>query len=619
MGIISNKSEYYNYLQKAIKNEYDKNYSSKFNKIYGLHKIKFGQTKKVKKHIRGNKKNLFKWRFYLLNKLETNDETSWKYFLCNSINNYNNYNKEYFYQNEMFFNEFSILNAPKQIYKNFILSSKSEPVLSPFDNDELINYSENENNFPINNGQNNDGRKSQIIFDEQKSFHITVSKKSDTVEYSTLSKTMDDYDVNQHNISKIKKYILIILQELKDNSHPITWIIKEFVKYFIPYLNNKREKVSDNFGKFKKQIVKEIQFFIEIMQVALKLFYIKSINYEFFVSERDEFINLICYILFNYKKGNKYVFYDAIFEFFQYLNEEETKKLEEKLESFKSLSPREAGINKKFCLEKEVVSNIEQEEQKEQKPKSKISEFFEKNEININTQTEQEIENDLSDDDDDEKINIDKQIFKEDKFRKTFKGTFTNDSKSINEDNKSQEDIIINSYDEFKNHYNSLKEDKNKLIQKFDENLEFFSTKETTSSTRENNNILNNKFGNIPYINAIKYIRRMKDFKTPLEKLTIIAFTNIEITKCVDEFYKNKTDLPNGYLNIDADELMSIYLYIFFNMKLPSILTEMDFIKYFTTKITKKSMIGYFYTTLYGCFEFLMKADNKEDLIKNII
>ena len=111
----------------------------------------------------------------------------------------------------------------------------------------------------------------------------------------------------------------------------------------------------------------------------------------------------------------------------------------------------------------------------------------------------------------------------------------------------------------------------------------------------------------------------MKDFKTPLEKLTIIAFTNIEITKCVDEFYKNKTDLPNGYLNIDADELMSIYLYIFFNMKLPSILTEMDFIKYFTTKITKKSMIGYFYTTLYGCFEFLMKADNKEDLIKNII
>ena len=621
MGIFSNKSKYYNYLQTAIKNEYDKNYSSKYNKIYGLRRNRFVQTKKVRKHIKGDSKYLFKWKSYLLNKLETDDETSWKYSLYNSISNDNGYNKEYFYQNVMFFNEYSILNAPKQIFKNFILDSKTEPILSPFDNDELKNYSEYDDYFSINNEENNKSRKSQIIIDkndkkEQISCHITVTKINESVDYTSQSRRNDDFDDNQHNISKIKKYIPIILRELKDDSHPITCIIKEFVKYFIPYLNNKLKKVSDKFDIFKKQIVKEIQFFIEIMQVALKLFYIKSINYKFFVSERDEFINLICYILFNYKKQNRYVFYNAIFEFFHYLNKEETEKFEEKIESLGSLSPREAGINIKFCLEKEIESNNEQEEQK---PKSKITEFFEKNAVNFNNQTDQEIENNLSDDDDDEdeKINIDKQIFKEDKFHKTFKSGFTNNSE-LNNDN-AQEDIIINSYDEFKNRYNSLKENKNKLIQKIDENFEFFSTKETTPSTRETKNSHNNNSDDIPYINAIKYIRRIKDYKTPLEKLTIIAFTNIEITKSIDEYYKDKKDISKGFLNIDADELMSIYLYIFFNMRLPSILTELDFIKYFTTKITKKSMIGYYYTTLYGCYEFLMKAFSKEDLTKNSV
>ena len=32
MGIFSNKSSYYNHLDKIIKNEFDKNYTSEFNK-----------------------------------------------------------------------------------------------------------------------------------------------------------------------------------------------------------------------------------------------------------------------------------------------------------------------------------------------------------------------------------------------------------------------------------------------------------------------------------------------------------------------------------------------------------------------------------------------------------
>ena len=57
--------------------------------------------------------------------------------------------------------------------------------------------------------------------------------------------------------------------------------------------------------KERREIIKEIQNFIEIMQVVLKLFYSKSINYKYFIDEKDEIINLLSYILFNIQKKNK--------------------------------------------------------------------------------------------------------------------------------------------------------------------------------------------------------------------------------------------------------------------------------------------------------------------------
>ena len=75
------------------------------------------------------------------------------------------------------------------------------------------------------------------------------------------------------------------------------------------------------------KVINELQEFIEMMQVALKLFYLKSINYKFFISDRDEFINLICYILFNQEENN---IYQLVFNLFQKSNEDKQKQLLEK-------------------------------------------------------------------------------------------------------------------------------------------------------------------------------------------------------------------------------------------------------------------------------------------------
>jgi hypothetical protein len=77
----------------------------------------------------------------------------------------------------------------------------------------------------------------------------------------------------------------------------------------------------------KEKIIKNIQFFIKIMSVALKLFYMKAINYNVFVSERDEFTNLICYILFKDKD-----FYKSLFNLFELSNIKNNEDLKSKKE-----------------------------------------------------------------------------------------------------------------------------------------------------------------------------------------------------------------------------------------------------------------------------------------------
>ena len=614
MGVCSNKVSYYNYMKKVLKNNYDENYSSLFNKNFGFQKNKFIQ-RKISKNNNTQINYYLNWKNYLLEKLKSYNSKSWNYALYNSlINDEFNTINEFLYQNEIFFEEFSILNMPKPIEKIDKTEKKNrdldkDNVLYPFDSDEIKNASNdisfdmtNENRKSdcgiINNIENSNDK-------EQISYHLTLDVKNESIESNLVENPK--YEV-KYNINQIKKYCRIILKQLKDKFHPINIIIKKFTDIFVPYLNNKMNKHKDELDKVKNRIIKDLQYFIEIMQVTLKLFYINSINYKFFVSERDEFINIISYILFNQKREKSYIFYDSIFKLFQYSNRKKSNELEQKIKKFGKLTPREAGVCQKFCLDKESELFFEEyksnKNKKEIKEKSRITNYFEKKIIIIN-------KNDDDDDIIENEINIDKQIFNERKLTKP------NDKKSNNTTNiNNNEESSSYSFQEFAIKFNSYNENQEKLKEKLEESLNFIFNTVSTQPSEKEKNFQKNKFNLIPYSNAIEYMKTIVNYKVPIEKLTIIALTSIAITKCVDEYWKKEKDLPPKFLNIDADEIMSIYLYIIYNMNLPSIFTELDFIQHFTTDISKKSMVGYYYTTLRGCLDFIMKAETKESFVK---
>ena len=611
MGVCSNKISYYNYMKKVLKNNYDENYSSLFNKNFGFQKNKFIQ-RKLSKNNNAQINYYLNWKNYLLEKLKLYNSKSWNYALYNSlINDEFNTINEFLYQNEIFFEEFSILNMPKSLEKIDKKNTElnKDNVLYPFDSDEIKNASndisfdmtneDRKNDCGIINNIENSNDKEQI------SYHLTLDVKNESIESNLVENPK--FEV-KYNINQIKKYCRIIIKQLKDKFHPINIIIKKFTDIFVPYLNNKMNKHKDELDKVKNRIIKDLQYFIEIMQVTLKLFYINSINYKFFVSERDEFINIISYILFNQKREKSYIFYDSIFKLFQYSNRKKSNELEQKIKKFGKLTPREAGVCQKFCLDKESELFFEEyksnKNKKEIKEKSRITNYFEKKIIIIN-------KNDDDDDIIENEINIDKQIFNERKLTKP------NDKKSNNTTNiNNNEESSSYSFQEFAIKFNSYNENQEKLIEKLEESLNFIFNTVSTQPSEKEKNFQKNKFNLIPYSNAIEYMKTIVNYKVPIEKLTIIALTSIAITKCVDEYWKKEKDLPPKFLNIDADEIMSIYLYIIYNMNLPSIFTELDFIQHFTTDISKKSMVGYYYTTLRGCLDFIMKAETKESFVK---
>ena len=578
----------------------------------------------------------------------------------------------YLLQNKFFVEQFYHLNLPpvnKKIFGNIHV-----PIMTILTQEELKNYSEKkikkrkkEKNESIEIELKNVDIKTEKEYDEDEDKYNSIINRKLT-EANVIGKepanngsNKDEEEfinkLNSYRIQRLINLIRVSIEEIKDEenkliikkTHPIYIIIDKFSKYFTEELNqwfdcfkdkvpelhsfiknakyncgddlikenssisssskediitfiikNKLEdKIDDELKgeiNYKKmQVIKDIQSFIDTTSISLKLFYSKSINYQLFISEKDEFINLISYFLF---KEND--FYNNIFNLFELSNIEKYKKLRDKKNSLGEISTKDAGINQKFRLDENNKKNIDVHSN-EKKEKPGIIQYFEK----IDEFKERYASFN-------EKVSKESSNFSKQKFDFTYSFDYNNKKNKI-KNNKNKEKSIqrsntITTYKEFSEIINknntTLKE---KLEADMDNNPSTIDFPEIKDSKNELN---------IPYGEAIYYFKNIKDYNIPLDKLTIIALVSVIITDCIDEFWKTEMEnLDTKFLKVDADELISIYLYIIYNLDLPSLYTQLDFIENFTGSITKQSMIGYYFTSVVGSLEFIMSSDKKEDLL----
>ena len=657
---VSSKTSYYKLMKKEIKKSYENILSNEFNRDYSLKVSKFSSDKKKKQRYKIEEGEIIDWKLYLLNQFYSKSDKGWKNSLFKFIRNEHDYKVQnyeiYFLQNEIFMSQFSLLINP-----GLYMKSRNEdvnPILFLFSPEELKEYTEKtkkntkktkkENNkdddivYNINKcyeDEKNDEQNDILIeFPDKpdKPDKLDKPDKPDKDKQKSKNKSLKLFDTmqrlynsdsykesyrknkNEINSYKIREHITLIRSQLDKDDHPISKIIKKFSEVYIEILNKRYESVkesknSSKINEIKGEIIKDIQSFVEIISVGLKLFYSRTINYESFISEKDEFINLICFFLF---KDNN--FYINLFRFFELSNEEKKNNFKIKKIDLGELAPEDFDVPPQFCLNK-ITKELKEKKSyknnaflKKKKKKAEIVDYFEKLDTNKEVFNNSVFNKNYC-------FDGFQNINKLDKIDNVNKFLSFNDEKTepqpknyknnlIKDDNSFAPTKTVSSYKDFSETFNSLNET---LIEKYEEEMNDNPSNLDIPKLDNPDKIDENS----PYSEEIKYIQTIKDFNIPLDKLTIIALTSVLITDEVDNYWKGEKVFKD-YLTIEADDLMSIYLYIIYNMDLPSIFTELDFIKYFTGSTTKQSMIGYYFSTIEGCLTFIMDSKTKEDLKK---
>ena len=648
---------FFNRSQLLLKNSYIKNAYCDNNLIKSYEIKSF-----INGTLRPNRQNIrdIPWYEYLIihiNKLNEKYHSPWGNALLNTLHNKRIIILENKYYSDFFYNEYEIKTIPKVINSQNEKLDKNDDLFALFNTQLSL--------IPDNNYCELD------VLDNLGGSYIELN-------YDELLPDDPTFQYQQRRIN-VKKYIKIFKEHIYNNAdHPINQIITIFNKLFSKYIQDKlkeynnqlekqlinQEKFDEYIKNFENEITDSLQEIISRMHSALKLFYSTTLDYDFFSEEKDDLINMITSFFF--RTGN---LYEAILNLYSYRFKDEFQNLQGKLIELKSLKPNKLGIEIKFCLDEDTLnlqkkiknknnSKIENKDNNSNKANSSMkSSLFSKMSGNINTNNLYSIKE--SEDEKDEISNSIKII--EGSKNKINEGQLIfylkddNENNESNENNENNEKINNNndcyipkrsatklsrfgkeeylleklSFEDDKNdkYYNPLNQIRNsvnnfnqkillypKLHEQLKKNIKLSENKDYFSKNK--NNIEKNL--PMPYISAINLFRSIKKYKTPFEKILLIAAISDQIMESADSFWKDMEPyIEKDFLFIESDEMMSIFLYIIIQAQMPEILIFCKIINNFTTQFTRGFNISYNYTLLEASLDYINELkDAKEIYLK---
>ena len=567
------------------------------------------------------------WLEYIENYLEdTRDKHhySWCTELLIFIQS-QNFLSENKYDSTFFFNEYLIKTFPQVLIKN-----------NDIDNDEnVIDIDKLESTYSTG----------PIIMDE---LDITANLGGSYLELNTDDLLPDDPTVQYQKRRKlIKKYIKIFKEHIyKNNEHPIMCIITGFNKIFCRYINSYIKNLEEELKKqsitgevynerlknFEIEITSSLQNFICNMHCTVKLFYSTVIDYAPFQEEKDDLINMLITIFF--KTGS---LYETIYNLYSISFSQQIQDLQDKLITLKDVKPKNLGVQIKFCLDDDTLElqksilkkKREEKEGKEKEEKEKEDKEKNKNMDKQNSGLDliKEGEEEEKDEDDDKEDNNDK------------------------EDNIDNNDInteaIINKKSKEKNDESSvylLEKINSEMFDDKNENIPLyagFAQIRNTINSFNNKKFLFPKLHNklrdtiaikdqyineakvvgklpVPYLSAIKLLKSLKKYKAPFEKIVIIAAISDQITESASNFWSEMEKyVKNSFLFIEADEIMTIFLFIMIKSQMPEIIIFSKMITNFTTPNTRSFNLSYNFTLLEASLEYISSLKDLKPLLKD--
>ena len=639
-----NEKDYFKRTNIILRNNYISNIYSKHNLLKSL-EVKSFTGMNDPGNIR-----YYSWVEYLklhINLLIEKYHSPWAFDLLNILKEKNFDIPDNKFYSDFFYNEYQIVTMPK------IIKSQDENL----DNNPKDNYGELFNLFdPLFHSE------LPVIIDKNYCELDILENLGGSFQEIDIDDLLgDDTNIKYHlGRINVKKYIRIFQEHIYNNSdHPINQTIYIFNKLFSKYIDDKIKEYQDQLEKMiitqerfdasiknlEKEITYSLQEFISRIHSAVKLFYSKTIDLKVFQFEKDDLINLITSFFF--RTGN---LYESILTLYTIIYKEELEILQNKLIELKPLNPKKLGLEIKFCLDQDTINFqdtlkkskksqqnkeiIEENSNEVKKPKktSLFQNLAKENKINnlypIKEREEEKYENikiiegsnnyknngellfQIVDDEPNKNEDKNKNILTDYNAPTRSK---TKLSRLGNDDNYLLERLSFLEDSRNDTYYNPVNYIRNS-INNFNNKTYFFPKLHNQLKNNINLNENESKLP-MPYISAINLMKSLKKYKTPFEKILLLAAINDQIMESVTSFWKDMTPyLDKDYLFIEGDELQNIFIYIIIQSQMPELLLYCKIIKNFITQQTQNFSICYNYILLESCLDYIINIKDINEL-----
>jgi hypothetical protein len=575
-------------------------------------------------------------------------------------------------------------------FKDFYLSSEPNCIRDPKSDTSVNNDIYEEASLELRTSMNNSNLGMMRALGGSIGPNAIIEETENEVNLNINDETDTDSKYKTYR-NKVKKYIEIFRQHIVYKDHPINKVIQIFEKCWVKYIEKHLLTIRNNTGSDEEKaninllidnLMRELQNFIIKVQVCLKLFYCRAINYTCFANEKDELMNLITTLFF--KTGK---IYEITFGLLKIKLQDEVDDMINKYRELNNIAPQQLGIIKQFCLNEITLdyqeSILEKEIKKLDEHSGKGNEG-EKDENNLDLNDKGVANIYFSDD------NLDKKKMQElltniRTMKKNFpkNGNYNLDNIKVDidfdqDDNNIIPESILNKPSYVNEEINSILPksrdtfdlENNILLSDFD-NHQGRITYAPNISTKSNmkNNILftdnedirelenlnnenqiirdsnvnegrktiapfnyikifncvkftkdSNSKIRLPYETAIQLLKQIEKYKAPFEKMLIFANLGNEIKSCVDDFWKDMDGyVKSELLGVEAEQLMTIFIYIILKAKINDIVVHCKLIQLFTTTVIKTSMMGYYYSNAEASVSYIQNLKNIKELLKGSI
>ena len=598
-----------------------------------------------------------------------------------------------FLEKEQFLSENKYLSH--FFYKEFFMNSEPSCMRDPKNDISINNDIYEEPSLELRTSINNSNLNMMRALGGSIGPNAIIDDGNDNDINISINEAVDSDSKYKSYRNKVKKYIEIFRQHITYKDHPINKVIQLFEKTWVKYIKKQLDRISNKDQSLEEKafannlidnLTREFQNFIIKVQICLKLFYCRAINYSCFVNEKDELMNLITTLFF--KTGK---IYETTFELLKIKLSDEIDDMNNKYKELINITPQQLGIKKQFCLN-EVTLNFQ--ESILEKEKKNIEENLKKESEGIKTGHNLDLNNNgvahiYFNDDQAEKKKIEEKLIKIKEMKKFFPKNFSFSSNNVKVDidfnrddnnllpesifNKPSfinEEGLINSIlpknpqetmdldYEYQNpniekritfapniistnniSTNLVTNDNSKETLREMENVSqeneiirdnttaegrktiapfnFIKVFNCVKFTKDPNNTSSIRY---PYETAIHLLKQIEKYKAPFEKMLIFANLGNEITNCVNDFWKDMEDfIKNDLLGIEAEQLMTIFIFILLKTQINDMLVHCKLIQLFTTSVIKSSMVGYYYSNAEASVSYIQKLKNVKELLKGNI